>query len=292
MPCPSVGIIGLGLLGGAIAERLTERGLAPFGFDVNPERREEAARRGVDVAKTVDEVLGRCELILLSLPNGAVVDTLLAEVGAKLRAGQTIVDTTTAAPEQMIAHAEVLKPRGIGYVEAEVAGSSAQARKGEALVFAGGDDTDLAKCHSVLEAFAAEVHHAGPIGNAAKWKLVHNLILGLHRAVLAEGLVFAEALGLDAARLLEVLKRTPAASTVMTTKGPKMLARDFTPQATVRQHLKDVSLILDLAAQAQTSTPLSTIHAALLQQAIDLGHSDADNSAIIMSFRAEQKSPG
>ncbi|MBL9080403.1 MAG: NAD(P)-dependent oxidoreductase, partial [Planctomycetales bacterium] len=213
MICPPVGIIGLGLLGSAMAERLTERGLAPIGFDMNSERRDDAAGRGVAVVQAVDDVLESCELILLSLPNGDIVDKLLAEVGDKLRAGRTIIDTTTAAPEQMIAHAELLKPRGVGYVEAEVAGSSAQARKGEVLVFAGGDDTDLAKCQTVLTAFAAEVQHAGPVGNAAKWKLVHNLILGLHRAVLAEGLAFAEALGLDAARLLDVLKRTPAAST-------------------------------------------------------------------------------
>ncbi|MBL9082252.1 MAG: NAD(P)-dependent oxidoreductase, partial [Planctomycetales bacterium] len=118
----------------------------------------------------------------------------------------------------------------------------------------------------------------------AKWKLVHNLILGLHRAVLAEGLAFAEALGLDAARLLDVLKRTPAASTVMTTKGPKMLARDFAPQATVRQHLKDVRLILATAAQAQAMTPLSKLHAELLERTIDLGHSESDNSAVITAF--------
>jgi 3-hydroxyisobutyrate dehydrogenase-like beta-hydroxyacid dehydrogenase len=284
MICPPVGIIGLGLLGSAIAERLTERGLAPIGFDVNSERRDEAAGRGVAIVNSVDEVLGSCELILLSLPNGDIVDKLLAEVGDKLRAGQTIIDTTTAAPEQMTAHAEFLKPRGVGYVEAEVAGSSAQARKGEVLVFAGGDDADLAKCQTVLTAFAAEVHHAGPVGNAAKWKLVHNLILGLHRAVLAEGLALAEALGLDAARLLDVLRRTPAASTVMTTKGPKILARDFTPQATVRQHLKDVRLILATAAQAQAMTPLSQLHADLLERTIDLGHSESDNTAVITAF--------
>lgn len=284
MICPPVGIIGLGLLGSAMAERLTERGLAPIGFDMNSERRDDAAGRGVAVVQAVDDVLESCELILLSLPNGDIVDKLLAEVGDKLRAGRTIIDTTTAAPEQMIAHAELLKPRGVGYVEAEVAGSSAQARKGEVLVFAGGDDTDLAKCQTVLTAFAAEVQHAGPVGNAAKWKLVHNLILGLHRAVLAEGLAFAEALGLDAARLLDVLKRTPAASTVMTTKGSKMLARDFTPQATVRQHLKDVRLILATAAQTQAITPLSQLHADLLERTIDLGHSEADNSAVITAF--------
>ncbi|MGC3971484.1 MAG: NAD-binding protein [Pirellulales bacterium] len=119
---------------------------------------------------------------------------------------------------------------------------------------------------------------------------MHNLILGLHRAVLAEGLAFAEALGLDAARLLEVLKRTPAASTVMTTKGPKMLARDFAPQATVRQHLKDVRLIMTAAEQAGATVPLSQVHAQLLERAIELGFSEADNSAVVMSFVNDRRS--
>jgi len=152
------------------------------------------------------------------------------------------------------------------------------------LVFAGGTAADVESVRELLESFAAEVRYVGPTGTAARWKLVHNLILGLHRAVLAEGLALAEAMGLDAASLLDVLRRTPASSAVMTTKGPKMLSRDFAPQATVRQHLKDVRLIIETAARAGADVPLSRLHQELLERAIALGYSEADNSAIVMAL--------
>ncbi|MBA4017236.1 MAG: hypothetical protein C0483_08690 [Pirellula sp.] len=279
-----IGIVGLGLLGGAIARKLREAGYAPTGFDMNAERRSEAEASGISVVADAAELVKGSDVVLLSLPDGEVVDALLAELKPQWRSGQTVVDTTTAAPRQMLAHAEVLRPLGVGYVEAEIAGSSAQVTKKEVLVFAGGDEADVSAVREILEAFAAEVRYVGPTGTAARWKLVHNLILGLHRAVLAEGLALAESLGLDAASLLDVLRRTPAASAVMETKGPKMLNREFTPQATVRQHLKDVRLIIETAARAGAGVPLSRLHQDLLERAIALGYSEADNSAIVMAL--------
>ena len=115
-------------------------------------------------------------------------------------------------------------------------------------------------------------------------KLVVNLVLGLNRAVLAEGLSFAQATGVAPAKALEVLKASPAYSTVMDTKGEKMLTGDFTPQARLRQHLKDVNLILESAAASAANTPLSEWHAETLQALVDQGHGDDDNSSIIRAF--------
>lgn len=280
----NVGIVGLGLLGGAIAARLVERGFSVVGYDANESRRDVALNDGVVVVNSAAEVAAKCELVLLSLPTGDISALVVRELAPQLHRGQIIVDTTTAAAEQMIALAGLLTPLGVAFVEAEVAGSSVQVRRGEVLVFVSGDDAVVAKCRPVLEAFAVAVHHAGNTGDAARWKLVHNLLLGLHRAVLAEGLVLAEALGLDASRILEVLKQSPAASAVMTTKGAKMLTRDFAPQATVRQHLKDVRLILAAAAACGAETPLSQLHASLLERASELGYAEADNSAIMAAF--------
>src|SRR5262249_50882321 len=116
-------------------------------------------------------------------------------------------------------------------------------------------------------------------------KLVVNLVLGLNRAVLAEGLSLAQACRIDPTRALEVLKATPAYSTVMDTKGTKMIARDFAPQARLAQHLKDVRLIRELARRHAASTPLSDVHEALLQFTVELGYGEADNSAVIEAFR-------
>ena len=112
-------------------------------------------------------------------------------------------------------------------------------------------------------------------------KLVTNLVLGLNRAALAEGLAFAESLGLDPAATLGVLRDSMAYSRIMDTKGPKMIARDFIPEARLSQHLKDVRLIL----KSGGTLPLSTLHRDLLEQLENAGHGELDNSAIIKAFQ-------
>jgi 3-hydroxyisobutyrate dehydrogenase-like beta-hydroxyacid dehydrogenase len=119
-------------------------------------------------------------------------------------------------------------------------------------------------------------------------KLVVNMVLGLNRAVLAEGLAMAERCGIAPAAALDMLKATPAYSAAMDTKGPKMVARDFSPQARLSQHFKDVRLIRELASRVGAATPLSVVHEELLARAVALGLGDADNSAIIEVFRLAQ----
>ena len=127
--------------------------------------------------------------------------------------------------------------------------------------------------------------HLGAIGTGSRFKLVHNLVLGLHRAVLAEGVVFAEKMGFGSEETLQILKETPAASGVMDTKGQRMVDRDYEVQARLSQHLKDVHLILSEATRVGATTPLSSAHESLLQQAERLGFGQADNSAIIEAYR-------
>ena len=115
-------------------------------------------------------------------------------------------------------------------------------------------------------------------------KLVSNLVLGLNRAALAEGLVFAQAIGLDAEAALDVLMNTMAHSRIMDTKGRKMVEGDFRTQARLSQHLKDIRLILAAAAAAGQALPLSEVHSRLLEAAEAAGFGDADNSAVIRAF--------
>ena len=115
-------------------------------------------------------------------------------------------------------------------------------------------------------------------------KLVLNLVLGLNRAVLAEGLSFARSSGIDPALALEILKAGPAYSKAMDVKGQKMLSEDFTPEARLSQHLKDVRLILDQARQQGRMLPLSEVHRTLLEKAETAGYGAADNSAIVKAF--------
>lgn len=281
-----VGLIGLGLLGSAIGDRLRAAGYAVVGFDVDPRRRDEFALAGSEAVSRASLVPGECRRIVLSLPTSDIVVQVLGEIAPRLRAGDLVIDTTTGAPEDSEQIGESLARQGVGYIDATVAGSSRQVRAGDVVVMAGGSDRDITASRDVLGAFARTVFAVGPCGSGARMKLAVNLVLGLHRAVLAEGLAFARACGLDPRQTLEILKAGPAASRVMDIKGERMLTGDFAPEARLAQHLKDVRLILDAGHQTAARLPLSELHAELLQSLVDQGWGDFDNSAVLRAFES------
>ena len=149
----------------------------------------------------------------------------------------------------------------------------------------GGDKAAFETCMNVFETLAEKIFYLGPSGNGSKAKLASNLILGLNRLALAEGLVFAGKLGLEPEAFFELLKVTPAYSAIMDTKGKKMLNGDFTPQARLRQHHKDVSIILKYAEKTGQELPLSAVHLDVLGKAIAAGEGDLDNSAVIREIK-------
>jgi 3-hydroxyisobutyrate dehydrogenase-like beta-hydroxyacid dehydrogenase len=280
----AVGLIGMGLLGSALAERLLSAGYTVTGWDVDPQRRLEHAARGGQVAASCGELFSASRRVLLSLPTSEVVFQVLHECGGALRPGLVIIDTTTGEPEATAKLGSALAKRGVHYLDATVAGSSAQARAGEAVLMVGGEPADFSACGDLFASLAKQTFHVGGWGSGARMKLVVNLVLGLNRAVLAEGLAFAQAQGLDTPLTLEILRSGAAYSCVMDTKGEKMLQRDFTPQARLSQHLKDVRLILAAGWVHGAALPLSALHEQLLQAIVAAGYGECDNSAIIEAF--------
>jgi 3-hydroxyisobutyrate dehydrogenase-like beta-hydroxyacid dehydrogenase len=262
-----IGIIGMGLMGSAVMKMTG----AERGWDLDVARCVNAV--------TADDVFENCDVVFLCLPNSGIVRDVLG--GARLREGQIIVDTTTGDPREMAALGDELRERGVKYLDATVSGSSAQLLQKDVLVMVGGDVAVFERCRGLLERFAREVVHVGACGSGAKMKLVTNLVLGLNRAALAEGIAFAQQLELDLAQTLEVMRRSMAYSRIMDTKGEKMIARDFTPQAKLSQHLKDVRLML---AASGIPLPLSETHRELLEKAEALGYGEADNSAVIQAI--------
>jgi 3-hydroxyisobutyrate dehydrogenase-like beta-hydroxyacid dehydrogenase len=282
----NVGIVGLGLLGSALAERLLDAGYRILGHDLRLECRQKLDAIGGVSCDSATDVFASSEIVILSLPTSGIVGELLART--PIPANRVIVDTTTGNPEDAADHVAALRSVDGEYIEANVAGSSVQAARGQAVIFLGSDVEPRADVVAVLEALSTRRFSVGPVGAASRFKLVHNLLLGLHRAVLAEGLNFAQAMGFDQGKTLEILQATPAASAVMPTKGPKMVDGDFSPQATLSQHLKDVGLIVELAEKYGVEAPLSEQHRLLLEQAESLGWGRHDNSAVIQAYRGER----
>jgi 3-hydroxyisobutyrate dehydrogenase-like beta-hydroxyacid dehydrogenase len=287
----TVGMIGLGLLGSAIAERLLAAGFEVVGYDVEDARRQALTGVGGKAVDDAGDVFAKCVPVLLSLPNSGVVAQVVSATGESIRPDALVIDTTTGDPQAAEAMGRQLAARGVRYLDATVAGSSEQARQGEVLVMVGGEESAFTAASAVLATFAADAFYVGPWGAGSRMKLVVNLVLGLNRAVLAEGLTLAEALGLDPQRALELLQASAAYSKVMDIKGQKMLDRDFQPQARLSQHLKDVRLILEAGGRTGAALPLSSLHRELLERAEVAGWGDADNSAVIEVFRGGKKNP-
>jgi len=279
-----VGLIGLGLLGSALADRLLQAGHTVLGFDVSPERREALAAAGGVATESVAAMAAQCNVIVLSLPDSRVVAEVIESIAPSLHAGQRIVDTSTGEPLETAAMADKLAKRGVDFLDATILGSSVQVRDGQAIVMVGGSDAAFVAARELLSLFGCKLFHVGVAGSGTRMKLVVNLVLGLNRAVLAEGLTLASALELDLPSVLAVLKAGAAYSAVMDTKGDKMLARDFTPQARLSQHLKDVRLMLAAAARTDRTLPLSETHRQLLERAEAAGFGDADNSAVLQAY--------
>jgi 3-hydroxyisobutyrate dehydrogenase-like beta-hydroxyacid dehydrogenase len=280
-----IGIIGLGLMGTALAERFLE---SSYNVVVWNRTREKAISLLAKGAKWSDNPLTECSRVVLSLYTTEVVREVLERMQGGLRAGQIIIDTTTGDPSHTEALGKKMAHCGVRYLDAPISGSSEQTRHGKATVIVGGDKEAFTACWDLWPVMGRKVFHAGCCGSATRMKLISNLVLGLNRAALAEGLAFAEALGVSTAAALEVMSESAAYSRVMDTKGRKMIEKDFSVQARLSQHLKDVSIILKAAGDAGLQLPLSDTHRRLLEQAERQGLGPLDNSAIIQIFGKAQ----
>jgi 3-hydroxyisobutyrate dehydrogenase-like beta-hydroxyacid dehydrogenase len=281
MELKKVGMIGLGLMGTAFTERLLEAGYSVFVHNRTREKAEPLIGLG---ARWADNPLAECERVIISLYTTDTVIEVLDQLGDRLRPGQVLIDTTTGNPDQTMAIGDRLKALGVSYLDAPFSGSSEQTRRGEATAIVGGKSEEYERCRDLFDCLARSTIYAGPCGNGSKMKLVSNLVLGLNRAALAEGLAFSRSLGLDDEAALEILTGTMAYSRIMDTKGKKMLEEDFRTQAKLTQHLKDVRLMIDAAQKAGLDLPLSETHRRLLELAEEAGYGEADNSAVIKAY--------
>jgi 3-hydroxyisobutyrate dehydrogenase-like beta-hydroxyacid dehydrogenase len=274
-------------MGAVITERLLEDGFDVVVFNRTRDKAAPLVARG---ARWSDNPLVECDRVVVSLYTTDVVQEVLRQLEAGCTRGKIIIDTTTGDPQLTGELVAWLAERGVDYLEAPISGSSEQTRRREVIALAAGRREIFDSCRGILDSLAPKTFYVGRTGNALQMKLVTNLVLGLNRAALAEGLVFAEAMGLAAEDAFEVLMSGPAYSRTMDAKGPKMTAGDFTPQAKLSQHLKDVRIMLAEAAHAGQPLPLANLHGELLARAEAMGCGELDNSAIIRAIAPEWRS--
>lgn len=282
----SVGIFGLGLIGSALTGRLLEAGYEVHGFDVDTKRcaiLEEKGGLSVEA-----RALWHCDILLSAVFSTDQLGDILAD--APKAPGKVLVTMSTCDPDEIAALETTAKEKGITLVEAPISGTSKQVKEGTALLLLGGDPTGLDAFERIADAISPNRERVGGIGNGNKMKLAINCVLGLNRAAVAEGLVFAQALGLDPETFLQTAGRSAANSNVMAAKGPLMVARDFKPLGRITQSAKDFDLIREMAARnGHGRLPMVARYLEMMENAEDAGQGDLDNSAVFLAIERMAK---
>lgn len=278
-----VGLVGLGLVGRALARRLRSQGWRSCGWDVSAQACQQFAEDGHAVATGMDSLVAQVDTLVLAVYDTDGVRAVAEQVLKAPRRSPTLtlIDCSTGHPTQLIELHHWLHAHGIGLLEAPLSGSSAQIAAGEATLLLGGDAALIESQQALLHTLSPRQHYLGGVGMGCAAKLASNLVLGLNRVALAEGLVFAQRLGLDAQAFIDVLLDSPARSEAVASKGVQMVARDFEPRSRIRQHLKDLDIMLAMAQQSGQQLPMTQAHRHLLTAAVTAGDGELDNAAVI-----------
>lgn len=284
----TIGLVGVGLVGIELARHLVARGFRVAGFDIDPARIALLEASGGTAAGSPAAVAAQASRVVLALLDTSVTCAVVeGEDGllATPHPPRVVIDTGTGDPTAFAALADRTAARGTRMIDATLSGSSGQIARRTAVVMVGATPEDFAANQDLLHAFGDRVFRLGAPGAGMKAKLASNVILGLNRLALAEGLALARTLGLDLPAFLAMAKASPAYSVAMDVKGERMLAGRYAdPDSRIRQHLKDLDLIIAAARAEGLVLPVSAVHRDLLAQAVAAGDGDLDNAAILRRY--------
>lgn len=293
LPDQCIGLVGLGLVGTALAKRLRMAGYRCMGMDVQPEAILAFEAAGFQTSQSISGMLSQTSTLVLAVFDTSGVMDVIGQIqqhrkNSMAQSIVTLLDCSTGDPTKLAELAHQLVYDKIHFIEAPLSGSSVQIENDQATMLLGGEVQHIENVKLVLNALATSRVHVGGAGMAAKAKLATNLVLGLNRAALAEGMVFAQTLGIQPETFLQLVLNTPARSDAAVIKGDMMVKENFEPQSRIRQHLKDVQLMLDMANVSEQKLPLSQVHAQLMRNAIEQGDGELDNAAIVRQIRREK----
>ncbi len=285
-PERGIGVIGYGLLGRAVVHRLSVAGYAVSVLDVDAEKMAAAGEEGF--AKIDLGAAGPVEALFLAVYSGAeAAEAVERIIGAWSRPESLppIVCTTTLHPDEVPGLWATVQAAGGALIEFPISGTSRAVQAGDALGLIAGDWSVIDPLLSMLRAVTPNWRYLGEAGAAARTKLAVNLILELNRSALAEGLAFASSLGLDLSRFVDVVRASPANSSIVGAKARKMIEQDFVAEGRCSQSLKDVDLMLGIATANGLSLPLLKAQRQLLANSVAAGDGSFDSSIVISHLR-------
>ena len=285
----TIGLVGVGLLGAAVAGRLLKAGHRVVGFDIAPDRGRALVTMGGQVAASARAVALASEAVCTLLPTLAAVETAILGpdgVVAAGKPGQVVIQMSTISPALSVRLAAESRARGLDFLDCPVSGTSGVVARGEGMLFVGGERRVFERWRPLLEAMLPRAVYIGAAGQAMVLKLVANLLVGLHSAAAAEALHLARRAGLDPAVALEVLTGSAAGSRMLDIRGPLMVRGEYPAQMKLDLFMKDLHLIQDAAAAAGAALPLTDTAERLYAAAAGTGHGKEDLAVVLTALAA------
>ena len=276
-----VGIVGVGIMGSAIARNLIAAGATAIGFDVDATRRDELRGMGGTAATGVAEVAEAAEVILTSLPSIAALDQTIAAILAKPPHKLVVAELSTLPIDAKERVRGALAEAGITLLDCPLSGTGAQAVTGDLVIYASGDRAACERCAPVFAGFSRLTHYAGPFGNGSKMKFLANLLVAIHNVASAEAMVLGIKAGLDPDEIVKVIGSGAGTSRIFELRAPLMAKWDYQPPTMkIGIWQKDMAVIDDFAKSLGVATPLFAASAPIYNAAIGLGLAGEDTAAV------------
>jgi L-threonate 2-dehydrogenase len=277
----TVGIIGLGIMGGAIARNLIERGWRVIGFDIDLAKRVELSSAKVLIADSVEALTREAAVIMTSLPTPAAVEIVAKAIAGSGEPSRIVVELSTLTLADKLRFGAVLEKAGHVPLDCPLSGTGAQAQMRDLIIYASGDGEAIARCMPLFADFAKQSADLGAFGNGSRMKFVANHLVAIHNVATAEAMILAERAGLDPKLVVEMVGPGAGGSRMFQMRAPMMVEGKYQPATMkVSTWKKDMAIIAEFADEVGCKTPLFTSTQPVYAEAIAMGFGDQDTAAV------------
>jgi L-threonate 2-dehydrogenase len=277
----TVGIVGLGIMGSAIARNLVGRGWHVTGFDIDAARRAELALANVTIADSVAQVAHDAPVIMTSLPSPAAVEDVAQSIANSDQPPRIVVELSTLAIADKLRFEATLKKAGHIALDCPLSGTGAQARNRDLVVYASGDNDAIAQCADLFSDFAKQSAALGKFGNGSRMKFIANHLVAIHNVATAEAMILAERAGLDPKMVVDMVGPGAGGSRMFQMRAPMMVNGAYEPATMkVSTWQKDMAIIAEFANDVGCATPLFTLTRPVYAEAMAMGLGDQDTAAV------------
>src|SRR5713226_3494336 len=276
-----VGIVGLGIMGGAIARNLIDRKWRVIGFDIDATRRSELALANVTIAGDVRQLARDAPIIMTSLPNPGAAEDVAQAIASSGQSRRIVIELSTLSIADKLRFEALLKKAGHIALDCPLSGTGAQAKIRDLVVYASGDSNAIAQCMNLFSDFAKQSADLGTFGNGSRMKFIANHLVAIHNVATAEAMMLAERAGLDPKIVVDMVGPGAGGSRMFQMRAPMLVERRYEPATMkVSTWKKDMAIIAEFADEIGCSTPLFTLTQPVYAEALAMGLGDQDTAAV------------